>query len=134
MLSQIYVRGRFLDHERMIKDEALKMMVEYLMVDPREEMDEFDKTRDAHARFVYLKKVYEDALMSAQQADGDDEQVALYKSHALRAYLLYLVGTVIFMDKSATYTYIVYLRYFVDFERIHEYNWGRLVWFTCTRS
>lgn len=87
-------------------------------------MDELDKTMGAHARFVYLKKVYEDALMYAQHADCDDEQVVLHISHALRSYLLYLVGIVIFIDKSVTYTDVVYLRYFVDFERIHEYNWG----------
>ena len=28
------------------------------------------------------------------------------------------------MDKSATYIDIVHLQYFVDFERIHEYNCG----------
>lgn len=77
----------------------------------REAMDEVDKTRGAHTIFVYLKKVYEDALLSAQQADGNDEQVVLHILHALRAYLLYLVGTVIFLDKSATYTDVIYLCY-----------------------
>ena len=85
-------------------------------------MKELGKTNGAHAKFVYLKKVYEDAILSAQHVDGDDEQVVIHIPYALRAYLLYLVDTTIFMDKSATYTYIVYLRYFVDFERIHEYN------------
>lgn len=42
----------------------------------------------------------------------------------MRAYLLYLVVTSIFMDKSATYVGVVYLRYFDDLEKIHEYNWG----------
>lgn len=41
------------------------MMAEYLGADPREAMNELDKTRGVHARFVYLKKVYEDALLSA---------------------------------------------------------------------
>lgn len=41
----------------------------------------------------------------------------------MKAYLLYLVDIVVFMDKSATPVDIVYLRYFDDFERIHEYNW-----------
>lgn len=116
------IMGRFLDHERMTKGEALEVMVEYLRDDPEEAMEELDKIRGAQARFVYLKKVYEDAILSAQQADGDDEQVALHKSYALRAYLFYLVGTGIFVDKSPTYIYVVYLRYFVDFELIQEYN------------
>lgn len=90
-LLYLLTRGRFLDHGRMIKDEVLEMIVEYLGTDPGEVMDELDKTRGAHARFVYLNKVYEDVLLTAQQDDGDDEQVVLYISHALRAYLFYLV-------------------------------------------
>lgn len=42
--------------------------------------------------------------------------------HDMRAYLLYLIGTAIFMDKSATYTDVIYLWYFEDFELIDEYN------------
>lgn len=44
----------------------------------------------------------------------------------MRAYLLYLVGTTIFVDKSVTYTIIVYLWYFKNFDWIHEYNRGGL--------
>lgn len=44
--------------------------------------------------------------------------------YVMRAYLLYLVGTTIFVDKSATYVDVFYLRYFEDFKQIHEYNWG----------
>lgn len=46
--------------------------------------------------------------------------------YAMRAYLLYLVGTTIFMDKSAIYVDVLYLRYFKDFKWIHEYSWGCL--------
>ncbi|XP_050896273.1 uncharacterized protein LOC127103016 [Lathyrus oleraceus] len=84
-LLHLLIKGRFLHHERMTKDEALKMMVEYLGSNPREAMNELDKIRGAQARFVYLKKVYKDALLSAQQTDDDDEQVALHISHASRA-------------------------------------------------
>lgn len=48
----------------------------------------------------------------------------MHKVYEMRAYLLYLIDTAIFMDKSATYVDLVYLWYFEDFERIHEYNWG----------
>lgn len=37
---------------------------------------------------------------------------------------MYLVGTTIFMSKSATYVDVVYLAYFIDLKRIHEHNWG----------
>lgn len=60
------------------------------------------------------------------EAEDDDAQVMHHKAYALRAYLMYLVGTSIFMDNSAYHANMVYLRYFVDFKLIQEYNWGRL--------
>lgn len=50
----------------MTKDEALEMMVEYLGANSGEAVEELDKTKGAHARFVYLKKVYEDVILIAQ--------------------------------------------------------------------
>ncbi|CAL5210716.1 unnamed protein product [Lathyrus oleraceus] len=116
------IRGRLLDHERITKDETLEMMVDYLGADPREANEELDKTRSAHARFEYLKKIYTNEILRTQQATGDDERVTFHGSHAMRAYLIYLDDTSIFVANSATYTNVVYLRYFEDFERIHEYN------------
>lgn len=86
-------------------------------------MSEFEKTRGAHVRFEFLKKVYTYEILRADEARGDDEQVRLHRAYAMRAYMLYLIDTVMFVDKSVTYTYVVYLRYFEDFQRIHEDNW-----------
>lgn len=35
---------------------------------------------------------------------------------------MYLVDMSIFVDKSATYINVVYLSYFIDLERFHEFN------------
>lgn len=70
-----------------------------------------ERTRGAHARFEFLKNVYTYKLQREEQAIGDDEQVGIHRAHVMRAYMLYFVGTVIFMD-------------FEDFEWIHEYNGG----------
>ncbi|CAL5183119.1 unnamed protein product [Lathyrus oleraceus] len=49
------IRGRLLDHGRITKDEALKMMVYHLGADPGETNDELDKTRDAHSRVSLIQ-------------------------------------------------------------------------------
>lgn len=98
------------------------MMVDYLGADPEEANEDLDRTRRAHARFEYLKKVYTHDLQRAHQATDNDKQVGLHGAYSMRAYLLYLVGTVIFVDKNVTYTDAFYLWYFQDFEQIHEYN------------
>lgn len=95
-------------------------MVDYLGVDPGDAMREFAKTGGAYARFEFLKKVYTYNIHRAEEARGNDEQVRLHKVYPMRSYLLYMVGTSIFVNKSATYKYMVYLRYFKDFERIHK--------------
>ncbi|CAL5198435.1 unnamed protein product [Lathyrus oleraceus] len=87
-------------------------------------MTKMDRTRGAHARLEFVKKVYTYELQRAEKTKGDDEQERNHIVYAMRAYLLYLLGTMIFVEKSATYTDVIYLLCFEDFERIHEYNCG----------
>lgn len=49
-------------------------------------MAEIDRTRGAHARFEFLKNVYTNELEREEQSRGDDEQVELYRVHALREF------------------------------------------------
>lgn len=56
-------------------------------------------------------------------AEVNDVQVEYHQQCALRCYLLFHIGTSIFVDKSATYVDVVYLKYFINITAIHEYNW-----------
>ena len=69
-----------------------------------ENLEEVDKTRGCHVRYSWLKIVFDREVVRAIAVDCDPEHVTLHKGYAMRAYLLYLVGTQIFMDTSATYT------------------------------
>ena len=55
-LLHLPIRGKLLDHERIIKDDSLDMMVNSLRVDPETTMRKFEKTSEAHAKFEFLKK------------------------------------------------------------------------------
>lgn len=55
---------------------------------------------------------------------SDDMHVEYHWYCALRCYLLFLAGTSMFIDKSATYVDEVYLKYFTDLNAIHEYKLG----------
>lgn len=123
-LLHLPIRGRLLDHGRNIIDEIMEMMVNYLGIDPGDALQEIKTTRGCHARFRFLERLYIKQLHVAEKDVGDDEQVMQHRAYTLRAYMLYLVGTFIFVDKSVTYVDVVYLRYFADLEQIHEYNWG----------
>ncbi|XP_058770784.1 protein MAIN-LIKE 1-like [Vicia villosa] len=125
-LLHLPIRGTFLDHERINKDKALDMLVEKLGVAPQSALGEIDKTRGCHVRYSFLGQVFMNEIRRAQEDDGDPEQVTIHMRFAIRTYLLYLIGTQIFLDTSATYILFMYLRYFDDFETIHQWNWGLL--------
>lgn len=72
-------------------------------------MREFEATRKAQARFRFLEKVYTNELLRAKHTTGDDEHVIQHITYAMRAYLLYLIDTIIFVDKSVTYVDVIYL-------------------------
>lgn len=61
-------------------------------------------------------------MVTTVETDGDDAQVLHHKACSYRSYLMYLVCTSILVDKCVYHVDVVYLRYFIDFKRIHEYN------------
>lgn len=65
---------------------------------------------------------YVDNLNATVDAATNDARVEYYRVCTLKSYVMILVGTCIFMDKSTTYVDIVYNKYFIDLERIHEFN------------
>ena len=80
-----------------------------------------DDTRGCHVRFRFLERSYIYDLNAAVEAN-DNAHITHHKVCALRSHLLYLVDMSIFVDKNAYYVNVVYLRYFIDLGRIHEYN------------
>lgn len=98
------------------------MMVIYLGVDLMDALMQCESTIGAHAEFSYLKKLYGENLKLAEEANEDHLHVTYHREYALRCYLLFLVDTSTFMDKSAPYVDVAYLKYFVDLSTIHKWN------------
>lgn len=57
-LMHLSIRGRLLDHGRIIRDEAVEMMVTYLGSDLGDSMKEVEDTLRCHARFIFLDRLY----------------------------------------------------------------------------
>lgn len=55
-------QGKLLDHRRLNRDEANKMMVTYLGVDPNDAQNEVADTRGVHSRIKFLEHLYKDHL------------------------------------------------------------------------
>ncbi|CAL5198860.1 unnamed protein product [Lathyrus oleraceus] len=103
-----------------MREEGVDMIMCHLRVDPTKVAQEAHDTRGAHARFSFLEKIYKGHLRGALDVDVNGMQVEYHC--ALRCYLLFLVGTSMFVEKSTTYVDVVYLKYFTDLTAIHEYN------------
>ncbi|CAI8618364.1 unnamed protein product [Vicia faba] len=78
--------------------------------------------KSAHARASFLEKLYKDHLERVMDDEDDDMQIEYHWTCALRCYLFFLVDNSIFMDKSATYVDVVYVKYFIELIVIHNYN------------
>lgn len=85
--------------------------------------------------WISKKRLYICHLDYAVETDNvDDAHVTHHKVCEFSSYLLYMVSTSVFVNKSSYYVNFVYMKYSINFERIHEYNRRALVWFTCTQS
>ncbi|CAJ2672539.1 unnamed protein product [Trifolium pratense] len=93
----------------------------------REEAEhEVKTTKGAHARFVYLKELIKKhmSVVNKAEVDGDKDTFERYKGYITRAYLLLLVGTIIFSNKAKNNVDLTYLKYFIDLDQVHTYAWG----------
>lgn len=126
-MPRLLIKRILLDHSRMTRPEELEIMVTYLRDDLEDALKELEETRWCHTRFAFLENLYTYHPIAAVEADGDDALVMHHITCALRSYPMYLIGTSIFVDKIFYYVDVVYLKYIIDFEHIHEYNRGSLV-------
>ncbi len=94
-------------------DTAKEWLVDYLGVTMEEATAEIALTNSANVRTKWLgHEVYPDRCREGQW------------DMAARAYLLHLVGSTLFADKSGTRTKVAYLSMFVDLGDVGSYSWG----------
>ncbi|XP_058742319.1 uncharacterized protein LOC131614782 [Vicia villosa] len=118
------IRGTLLSHGRLTKEEAKVMLIEELGVDLDDALEEVEITRGADVRFHTLQRIYDVEILAALEAVSDEAEANIHKEWVLRCYLLYLIGTQLFVDMSSTYKDVVYLTYLSDIARVREHNWG----------
>ncbi|KAK2369950.1 hypothetical protein QL285_083045 [Trifolium repens] len=74
----------------------------------------FDKTRGCHIKYNQLQAVYvqnKDAALAAEKENKPMEEIVVYRERCIKAFLLYLVCSTIFSNKSQNYCDVVYLQY-----------------------
>lgn len=106
-LLHISIIGTLLYHSITSRPEALDLIVTYLGVDSGKAQEDINDTRGCHTKFFLLVKNYVDPMNAVVDVAGDDTWVAYHSVCAFRSYSMILIGTTIFVDKTATYVDIV---------------------------
>ena len=126
-LLHLPIDGMILSHGSISRDEAVEWMVAYLGSDLGDALKEVEKTKGAHCRFGYLERIFKERLKEQRGLVieyGVTEEVRRLRDQCVLIYLLYLVGIMIFTDKSKWVVDVVYLRYFRDVDLVAGYSWG----------
>ncbi|CAJ2659463.1 unnamed protein product [Trifolium pratense] len=125
-LLHLPIKGRLLDHKGIpTKTEGVDLMIKHMGSTRDEVEQEVKTTKGAHARFVYLKEIVEKhtPVVNKAEVDGDKDTFKRYKGYITRAYLLLLVGTTIFSNKTKNNVDLTYLKYFIDLDQAWIYDY-----------
>jgi hypothetical protein len=128
-LLHIPISGKMLNHEGTAckMEEGADMCDTYLNFPKEDCMEEFDKMKGAHLSFQKLLQLYLDNKNFAEKALHEkekEEDIKFYQDCAIRCFLLYLLGSTLFTNKSTQYVDVIFLTYLQDLDLIHTWNWG----------
>ena len=121
------IDGMLLSHRSISRDVAVELMETYLGSSTGDALKEVEKTKGAHCRFSYLERIFKERLKEQRDLKteyGVTQEVQRLRDQTVRIYLLYLVGIMIFTDKSQWAVDVVYLRYFRNLDNVAGYSWG----------
>nr|KYP33064.1 Serine/threonine protein phosphatase 7 long form isogeny [Cajanus cajan] len=111
-LLHLPIRGALFSQPVMDHDIACVYLEDLLGVSHKDAILEIRATRGAHVRMSWLRDVY-DARCQEKRWE-----------FATRAFLLFLVGCMIFANKSTTYVDVALLDLFRDLSACSDYAWG----------
>ena len=92
-------------------------------VSPEDAQDELSSARGTSVRLEWLKGIF------GQVSDADPEDNI---RNAAKVYMLYILGSTLFADKTSTQVSVIYLQLLTDLDRVDTYAWVLLPWHSCT--
>ncbi|XP_058765104.1 uncharacterized protein LOC131638558 [Vicia villosa] len=100
-LLHIPIRGTLLGHGRLVKEEAVEVLIVELGADLEDALEEVERTCDTHVRFFFLMRQYEAELLATQQSAGNplDEEI-----HRQQGWILQHFSMIIGWGDVSSYT------------------------------
>jgi len=102
-LLYLPIDDMLMSHGSISRDEAVELMETYLGSSTGDALKEVEKTKGAHCRFGYLKRIFKERLKEQRDLEtefGVTQEAQRLRDQAVHIYLLYVVGITIFTDKS----------------------------------
>ncbi|XP_045795352.1 protein MAIN-LIKE 1-like [Trifolium pratense] len=126
-LLHIPISGKMLNHlgTCCTVEEGEDMCEEFLNFSRADCKEEFAKMKGAHIGYPKLLDIYGDNLKLALAAENNREEphvVQYYRECTVRAFLLYLICSTIFTNKSGQYADVIFLTYLQDIEQLNTWN------------
>ncbi|GAU51789.1 hypothetical protein TSUD_415750, partial [Trifolium subterraneum] len=129
-LLHIPITGKMLNHAgtSCTMEEGQDMCEELLNFSREDAQEEFDKMKGAHVSFAKLLEIYHDNLNLALEAENNEDEeaetVEFLRDCTVRAFLLYLIGGILFTNKSVQYVDLIFLSYLQDIPLVNTWNWA----------
>jgi len=130
-LMHLPTEGRMLAHpKKMLKHEGANLLVEHFGVSRQEAGRIYNTEYGGYISYPKLREIYTTRLSKANQlADTQDpeelEELERVRTYCVKSYLLYLIGCLLFGDRSNKHIELVYLTTLADgYARMRNYSWG----------
>jgi hypothetical protein len=130
-LMHVSIEGRMLSHpKKMSRADGVDLMVRHFGVTQAEAVKNCNEEYCGYISYKALREYYEGYLDAATRLSdlenpGDPHELERVRIACVKSYLLYLVGCLLFGDKSNKHIELVYLTTMEDgYAGMHNYSWG----------
>jgi len=129
-LLDIPIEGIMLRHPKKVsRADGVELMVRHLGVTHAVAVKNCNDEYDVYISYKALRKYYEDYLdaatkLSAAQTPEDVHERGRVRTACEKCYPLYLVGCLLFADKSNKHIELIYLTTMEDYAGMCNYSWA----------
>ncbi|XXG53612.1 hypothetical protein AAC387_Pa03g1687 [Persea americana] len=114
-IIRISVTGKSVSGDSLLVERAKSLVSFALGVSPEDAYNELSGARDISVRLEWLRDVFGDVY---------DANLKQQIRNVARAFLSYILGYTLFIDKSGTRAPLIYLRLLMDLDEVRTYAWG----------
>jgi len=129
-LLHLPIQGRMLDHDAVVnRAHMITQMTRLLGMSETAARAAAGKEYGAHISYLALKQLYEEHLTEARRLHDPHTWAELHerdrrRQWCVRSFLLYLVGSSLFTNKTNRHIDLIYLDCMADLIAIGKYSWG----------